>query len=101
MAVFTLWSAPRARSTAFFRSMVERGDMLALHEPFCNLADYGESEVNGRTFDSAGSLLEWLHDQMHDNRVFLKDTTDRRHHAVLADRRLLAEARHAFLIRRP
>jgi hypothetical protein len=33
--------------------------------------------------------------------VFLKDTTDRRHHEVLADRRFLADARHAFLIRRP
>jgi hypothetical protein len=27
MAVFALWSAPRARSTAFFRSMAERDDM--------------------------------------------------------------------------
>jgi hypothetical protein len=42
-----------------------------------------------------------LHAQTQDINVFLKDTTDRRHHAILADRRLLAEARHAFLIRRP
>jgi hypothetical protein len=33
--------------------------------------------------------------------VFLKDTTDHRYREVLADRRFLAEARHAFLIRRP
>ena len=32
MPVFALWSAPRSRSTAFFRSMLERGDLLALHE---------------------------------------------------------------------
>jgi hypothetical protein len=101
MPVFALWSAPRARSTAFFRSMVERGDMVALHEPFCNLTDYGETDVQGLSLDSPESLLTWLHDQTHDINVFLKDTTDRRHHAVLADRRLLAEARHAFLIRRP
>jgi hypothetical protein len=81
--------------------MVERGDMVTLHEPFCNLADYGETDVEGLTFDSPGSLLTWLHDQTHELNVFLKDATDRRHHAVLADRRLLAEARHAFLIRRP
>ncbi len=81
--------------------MVERGDVVALHEPFCNLADYGETDVEGRTFESAASLLTWMHDQTHDSSVFLKDTTDRRHHAVLEDRHLLTEARHAFLIRRP
>ena len=47
MAVFGLWSAPRARSTAFFRSMAERGDMTLLHEPFSNLRDYGETDVDG------------------------------------------------------
>ena len=33
--------------------------------------------------------------------VFFKDTTDYRYDNVLADGRLLAEAHHAFLIRRP
>jgi hypothetical protein len=33
--------------------------------------------------------------------MFLKDTMDHQHNEVLADRRFLAEARHAFLIRRP
>lgn len=101
MPVFALWSAPRARSTVFFRSMVERGDLIALHEPFCNLADFGETDVEGWTFDSPASLLTWLADGTHDVRVFLKDTTDHRHGEVLADRRFLADARHAFLIRRP
>ena len=61
----------------------------------------GETDVEGRPFDSPVSLLAWLVDQTHDVNVFLKDTTGRRFHAVLADRRLLAEARHTFLIRRP
>jgi hypothetical protein len=47
MPVFALWSAPRARSTAFVRSMVERGDLIALHEPFCNLADFGRPISKG------------------------------------------------------
>ena len=81
--------------------MVERGDMVAIHEPFSDLAGLGETDVEGRPFDSAVSLLAWLVDQTQDVNVFLKDTTGRRFHAVLADRRLLAEARHAFLIRRP
>jgi hypothetical protein len=101
MAVFALWSAPRARSTAFFRSMAERGDMTVLHEPFSNLRDYGQTDAEGRTFDSPASLLAWLRDETHDISVFLKDTGDHQHHEVLADRRFLAEARHAFLIRRP
>src|SRR5580692_10377891 len=33
--------------------------------------------------------------------VFVKETTDRRHHSVLADQRFLAEVTHTFLIREP
>jgi Sulfotransferase domain len=101
MPVFALWSAPRARSTAFFRSMVERGDMVAVHEPFSDLAGLGETDVQGRPFDSPVALLAWLRDQTHDVNVFVKATPNHRHHEVLADRRFHAEARHAFLIRRP
>jgi hypothetical protein len=101
MPVFALWSAPRARSTAFFRSMLERGDMVAVHEPFSDLAGLGETDVDGRPFDSPVALLTWLCDQTHDVNMFLKDTADHRHHEVLGNRRFLAEARHAFLIRRP
>jgi hypothetical protein len=102
MAVFALWSAPRARSTAFFRSMAERGDMTVLHEPFCNLRDYGETDAGGRTFDSPASLLAWLRNETHGIKVFLKDHPPTAYvQDVLADRRFLAEARHGFLIRRP
>ena len=101
MPVYALWSAPRARSTAFFRSMAERGDVLALHEPFWNLLAFGDTDVDGRTFDSPASLLAWLRDGTQGVEVFLKDTTDHHYEEVLADRRFLAEARHAFLIRRP
>jgi hypothetical protein len=101
MPVFALWSAPRARSTAFFRSMLERGDLIALHEPFCNLTQFGETDGDGQTFRSAAALLAWLRNETNDATVFLKDTTDYRQPDVLADRRFLAEGRHAFLIRRP
>lgn len=101
MPVFALWSAPRARSTAFFRSMLERGDLIAVHEPFCSLTCFGETDLHGRRYDSAGSLLAWLRDGTNGVNVFLKDTTDYRYPEVLADRRFLAEGRHAFLIRRP
>lgn len=102
MPVFALWSAPRARSTAFFRSMLERGDLLALHEPLEGLTYFGATDVEGRTFESSESLLAWLLDETRDRSVFLKETTDSRVlELVLADRRFLAAARHAFLIRRP
>jgi hypothetical protein len=81
--------------------MVERGDLIALHEPFFNLLAFGETDVDGRTFDTPASLLAWLRDETHGVNVFLKETTDHRYGEVLADQRFLAEARHAFLIRRP
>jgi Sulfotransferase domain len=83
--------------------MVERGDMTVLHEPFSNLRDYGETDVGARTFDSPLSLLAWLGDETHNVSVFLKETPPSGEHfrEVLADRRFLAESRHAFLIRRP
>ena len=101
MAVFALWSAPRARSTAFFWSIVERGDMTVLHEPFGNLKNYGETDAEGRMFRSPVSLLTWLRDESRGRGVFFKDTMDHQYDEVLADRHFLAEARHSFLIRRP
>src|SRR3954468_6744076 len=102
MPVFALWSAPRARSTAFFRSMLERGDVLALHEPLEGMTYFGATDVDGRTFESPASLLGWLRDETADTRVFLKETTEQRVlDLVIVDRRFLADARHAFLIRRP
>jgi hypothetical protein len=79
--------------------MAERGDMTVLHEPFCNLKNYGETDAGDRTFHSAASLLAWLRGEAHDRDVFFKDTMDHQHDEVLADRPFLAEARHAFLIR--
>lgn len=59
MTVFALWSAPRARSTAFFRSMAERGDLTVLHEPFCNIQDHGETDASGQR---AGGDLRARHE---------------------------------------
>src|SRR3954451_19584768 len=99
MPVFALWSTPRACSTAFFRSMLERGDLLALHEPLEGLMHFGATEVRGRTFESPTSLLAWLREETRSFNVFLKETTDHRvHEVVRADGEFLAEARHAFLI---
>lgn len=101
MAIFALWSAPCARSTAFFRSIAERGDLTVLHEPFGNLKDCSEIDAGGQTFGSPVPLLAWLRDQARCLDVFLKDTMDHQHDEVRTDQRFLAGTRHAFLIRRP
>ena len=102
MPVLALWSAPRARSTALFRSMLERGDLLALHEPLEGIVYFGATEIEGRTFVSPSSLLSWLREETATSTVFLKETMDDRVRGlILANRRFLAEGRHAFLIRRP
>ncbi|MDI6102981.1 hypothetical protein QLQ12_30640 [Actinoplanes sp. NEAU-A12] len=99
--VIALWSAPRARSTAFFRTMLERDDVVALHEPFCNIADYGETTVDGTPVHSGPELIDAIRSLAGRSAVFFKDTTDHRYPAVLADPQFLREVRHTFLIRRP
>ncbi|MFJ9862932.1 sulfotransferase family protein [Streptomyces sp. NPDC101165] len=99
--IIALWSAPRARSTAFFRSIVERGDLAALHEPFCNIVDFGETAVDGKTVRTEGELIAAMRALSARRRVFFKDTTDYRYPAILADARFLREVRHTFLIRHP
>ena len=101
MPVFALWSPPRARSTAFFRSMVERGDMLAVHEPFSDVTGLGETDVDGQPFESSTELLRWFRDHTSAINVFVKDTPNDRLRYLLDDAYLLREAKHAFLIRRP
>lgn len=82
--------------------MLERGDLIALHEPLEGLTYLGPAEIDGRTFESPESLLAWLRDETQHLNVFVKETTESRVlELVLADRRFLAEVRHAFLIRRP
>lgn len=99
--VLALWSAPRSRSTAFFRAVLERGDVLALHEPFCNIVDHGGTEIGDRTVRDHPALIAELWRRAEDSVVFFKDTTDYDYEAVFADRRFLADARHTFLLRRP
>jgi hypothetical protein len=100
--ILALWSAPRCVSTAFFRMMIERGDFYAVHEPFSNLAEFGEVSVGGTTVTGEPALIARLRELAGAGPVFFKDTTDERYPAVLADTAFLAEdAVHTFLIRSP
>ncbi|MGW9556214.1 sulfotransferase-like domain-containing protein [Nocardiopsis sp. NPDC055551] len=96
-----LWSAPRARSTVFFRAMVERGDHIGLHEPFCNIMDFGATTVEGREVHTHRALVGAIRDLSKRRPVFLKDTTDHRYQEVLEDADFLREVVHTFLVRSP
>jgi hypothetical protein len=101
-AILALWSAPRCMSTAFFRMMLERGDLFVVHEPFSYLAEFGEVTVAGERLTSQRALLARLRELSTARPVFFKDTTDERYPQVLRDTAFLAEdAVHAFLIRSP
>jgi hypothetical protein len=94
-----LWSAPRSRSTAFFRMMAERGDFTVVHEPFSYLAEFGHTDVGGTRVSSAAELLTALRE--FPGPVFAKETTGRRYPEVLASSAFLADMTHTFLIRDP
>src|SRR5579871_4073506 len=102
MVMLMLWSAPRSRSTAFYRMMVERGDFTGVFEPFSHAEAFGRADVGGRQVASAAEVLAELRSLAVTRPVFVKDTTDWRQSEVLADEEFLArDARHAFLIRDP
>lgn len=97
-----LWSAPRSRSTAFFRMMAERGDFTVVHEPFSYLAEFGRADVAGTRVTSAPDLLAVLRSVASSGRVFVKETTGKRYPEVLCSPAFLgADAVHTFLIRHP
>jgi hypothetical protein len=82
--------------------MLQRGDLLALHEPLEGLHFIGPLQIEQRKFESPPELLAWLVNDTSDRTVFLKETVNPPVHAcVVDDHRFLAEARHSFLIRRP
>jgi hypothetical protein len=100
--ILIMWSAPRSRSTAFFRMMAERGDFIPVHEPFSYLAEFGYATVGKTRVTSEAELIGALRDLARQGPVFVKDTTDERYPGVLTDLRFLAEdAVHTFLVRHP
>lgn len=100
-----LWSAPRSRSTAFFRMMAERGDFTVVHEPFSYLVMHGHADVGGTRVRSGPDLLRALVELP--GQVFAKETTGARYPEFLATPEFLAMSEfldgvtHTFLIRDP
>ena len=99
--VLALWSAPRCRSTAFERMMMERGDLVVVHEPFSRVVDFGTVEVGDTVAHTEQDVLAALRHISTHWPVFFKDTTDFHYPAVLADEAFLLSATHTFIIRDP
>jgi hypothetical protein len=97
--LLAMWSAPRSRSTAFERMVMERGDFTVLHEPFSHVADFGSADVGNTTVRSERELIAAL--SALPGRAFFKDTTDFHYPQLLADQGFLRRAVHTFIIREP
>lgn len=100
-SLLALWSAPRSRSTVFFRMMLERQDLVSVHEPFCNIANDGHTEVGDRIVTSAAVLIDALLEYSRSQTVFFKDTTDCQYDPLFDRPDFLKSVRHAFLLRNP
>lgn len=104
--IIALWAHMRARSTAFLRMMIERDDVLVIHEPLVTLVDHGEVEVP----DGAGGtvILGSEHDLFahmrvlaRDRIVFFKDTVEHRYGYLFDHPEYFADFVHTFIIRDP
>jgi hypothetical protein len=72
MLMLMLRSAPRSRSTAFYRMMIERGDFTGVHESFSHVAVFGNVEISGRPLaiallpEALSAALSGLREFRHD-----------------------------------
>ncbi len=81
--------------------MLERSDLIALHEPLEGLTFIGPVEIGPVRFETPDELVQWLLDETTEN-VFLKETlAPPVVELIRSNQRFLTEVRHAFLIRRP
>lgn len=100
MSVIALWSPPRSVSTAFTRMMMERGDLVVLHEPISNLLSTGEFELDGTVHRTPSGLLTAIIELGRCKSVFFKDTTEYDYLPYL-DPDVVAQIIHTFLVRTP
>ena len=102
--IVVLWSAPRSRSTAFERMMIERGDHVVFDEPFSARYYYSPERRSSRyettLADSTGSaIVSRLLEAATSGPVFVKDMAY--HASGLLTEELLGELVNTFLVREP
>ncbi len=108
--ILTLWTTPRATSTAFEWVMKNRGDFTCYHEPYNEAFYYGLDRRHNRYFDDDQSLQptagltfskvdKMLAEQALSSPVFIKEFAYSIMH--MADEKFLDRFQHTFLIRDP
>jgi Sulfotransferase domain len=101
-----MWAHPRAVSTAFLRMMIERGDVIVVHEPLVTLVDEGEVPVtDGRggtlVLRSEGEVLRHLRALTKLGPVFFKNTCEFQYPYLFDHPEEIADMEHTFILRDP
>lgn len=101
-----LWAHPRAVSTAFLRMMIERGDVIVVHEPLVTLVDEGSVPIpDGRggtvTLRSVAEVMRHLRDLAGHQPVFFKNTCEFQYEELFQNPDLMEGIEHTFIVRDP
>ncbi|MFF8393080.1 sulfotransferase family protein [Streptomyces sp. NPDC016172] len=99
-SVIALWGPPRSLSTAFTRMMMERKDLVVLHEPLSNLLSVGHFDVAGTRAHTPGELFDLVLALGERRTVFFKDTTEYRYLPYLEEQ-VVHRMAHTFIVRDP
>ncbi len=81
--------------------IAERGDFIALHEPFSHVKDFGEAKIGDRVVHDEPELIAAITAMADEGPLFFKDTTDFHYPGLLADPAFLADGVHTFIVRHP
>jgi len=105
MTIIATWAHSRSASTAFLRMMIERGDVLVLHEPLLALQSGGTVRVpvpGGPELlaHTEAEFFEQLERAAAVLPVYLKEVVDYRY-PILFDQQQLAGITHTFMVRDP
>ncbi|MEY9860767.1 hypothetical protein ABH935_006404 [Catenulispora sp. GAS73] len=106
MAVIAMWAHSRSTSTAFLRMMIERGDVVVVHEPWLEFTDTGRVELPGAdgrqaVATSDQELIDHLTALGANSTVFVKEVLDHRYPGVFENPARLAPFVHVFIAREP
>lgn len=104
--IIAMWAHQRALSTAFLRMMIERDDVLVIHEPLVTLIDEGEVPVpDGAggtvTLRSEAALFDHMRELARTRPVFFKDTVEHRYQYLFDHPESVADIEHTFIVRDP
>ncbi len=98
-----MWAHSRSASTAFLRMMLERGDVVVLHEPFLALTQGDPVTVpaSGAVATSGSELTALLAELSRTRPVFVKEVLDYHYDYVFGHPDELAWMTHTFMVRDP